>query len=249
MLIYRNLRNLIPPLPATNYLPVRRLVTGILFIACAALTNLSVGSTILHSHQAIREAARGFLADNPPASEGRIETSLGRLDPRLRLAQCDASLQVSRTPGSRSVGRTTLEIRCPAPKAWKLLLPVTVRVFGQVVTAARTLTRGTLLRREDLLLKEQELGRLGYGYFSDLDEAVGKELRRSLRAGATLTPSQLIAQRRVRRGQRVTILANAGGIEVRMVGEALADGARDELVRVRNRKTKRVVEGVVRVNL
>ncbi len=248
MFIERNLRTLTRRSLEAPRSPVRRLLTGILVITCATLTNLSFGSTILHSHQEIRSAARHFLKENPPNVGGRIETSIGRLDPRLRLVQCEAPLQVSRTPGSRYIGRMTLEIRCPSPKSWKLLLPVTLRAYGQVVTTTRTLTRGTLLRKEDLSLKEQELNRLGYGYLSDLDEAVGKELRRSVRAGATLTPSQLAAQRLVRRGQRVTILANAGGIEVRMVGEALTDGARDELVRVRNRKTKRIVEGVVESN-
>lgn len=232
-----------------------RLVLGSLVVASLSAPTLGANPPALHSHEAIREAARSFLADDPPAVSGRVETSVGRLDPRLRLAQCDPPLQVARTPGSRTVGRTTLEIRCTAPKPWKLLLPVTVRVFGQVVTAARTLPRGTLLRKADLALKEQELSRLGYGYVSSLEDAVGKELRRAVRAGATLTPSRLAAQRLIRRGQRVTIIATTGGIEVRMMGEALADGARDELIRVRNRTTKRVVEGivessgVVRVNL
>ncbi|GAB4356984.1 MAG: hypothetical protein Kow006_24460 [Gammaproteobacteria bacterium] len=208
-----------------------------------------------HPHAAIREAAQLFLEQNPPSVDGRIETIIGRLDSRLRLTLCQAPLQISRTPGSRPTGRFTLEVRCTSPKAWKLLLPVTVRVYAPVLTAARTLPRGTLLRKEDLRFKEQELSRLGYGYLRRLEEAVGKELRRSLHAGATLTPAQLTARRLIKRGQRVTILANSGGIEVRMSGEALSDGARDERIRVRNRKTRRIVEGVVessgvvRVNL
>ena len=245
MLIYRKNRKRRDGLQPVNAGGPHYALLVALMLGLPGISPQALGTMNLHDHGAIREAAASFLADNPPKVRGRIETSIGRLDPRLRLARCDRALEVTRTPGSRPVGRTTLEIRCSSPKPWKLLLPVNLRVFGSVVAAARTLPRGTVLRKDDLALQEQELSRLGYGYVADLEDAIGKELRRAVRAGATFSPNQLAAERLVQRGQRVTILANAGGIEVRMVGEALADGSRDELIRVRNRKTKRIVEGVV----
>lgn len=228
-------------------LPTRFCITVLMLFLMGWATN-GIASAGLHPHEAIREAAQTFLVANPPPVPGRVENSIGRLDSRLRLQQCEEPLEVTRSPGSRTTGNYTLEIRCAAPKMWKLLLPVTVRVYGPVLTAIRTLPRGTVLRAEDLSFKEHEFSRLGYGYLTALEDAVGKELRRAVRAGATLTPGQLAAERLVRRGQRVTILANTGGIEVRMVGEALADGARDERIRVRNQKTRRVIEGVVESN-
>ena len=59
----------------------------------------------------------------------------------------------------------------------------------------------------------------------------------------------------VRRGQRVTVLAQGRGIQVRTNGKALGDAAKGERVRVENTTSRRVVEGVaiadgvVRVNL
>ena len=47
----------------------------------------------------------------------------------------------------------------------------------------------------------------------------------------------------VRRGQRVTLVAMAGGIEVRAAGEAVADAGPDGRVRVLNLSSRRVVEG------
>ena len=43
----------------------------------------------------------------------------------------------------------------------------------------------------------------------------------------------------------MTILSEAGGIQVRMNGEALADGTQGKVVRVRNASSKRIVEGEV----
>ena len=50
----------------------------------------------------------------------------------------------------------------------------------------------------------------------------------------------------VRRGQRVVLVARAGGLVVRMDGKALASAAVEGVVRVQNRQSKRIVEGVVR---
>ena len=49
----------------------------------------------------------------------------------------------------------------------------------------------------------------------------------------------------VKRGQEVTLLASAGGIQVRMAGRALADGREGARLRVQNLSSQAVVEGVV----
>ncbi len=55
----------------------------------------------------------------------------------------------------------------------------------------------------------------------------------------------IAADKIVRRGQTVTLIASAGGIRVRAPGRALGDGAQDERVRVQNLSSLKVVEGVV----
>jgi flagella basal body P-ring formation protein FlgA len=49
----------------------------------------------------------------------------------------------------------------------------------------------------------------------------------------------------IQHGQEVTLVAAAGGIEVRATGRALADGASGSRVKVQNLSSMKVVEGVV----
>jgi flagella basal body P-ring formation protein FlgA len=49
----------------------------------------------------------------------------------------------------------------------------------------------------------------------------------------------------IKRGQRVTLIATAGGLEVRALGEALMDATPDGRIRVLNLVSRRPVEGQV----
>jgi flagella basal body P-ring formation protein FlgA len=53
------------------------------------------------------------------------------------------------------------------------------------------------------------------------------------------------APRLVQAGQHVILLATTPQLQVRMKGKALADGTRGDIIKVRNLRSKRVVEGVV----
>lgn len=230
--------------------PARRrfylLLAGSANALIAAMTlPVMAASPSLQTHDSIRAAASRYLKENPPVADGRIEFTIGHLDARLRLQQCAAPLEIIHPPGGRRTGHTTLGVRCEGPRPWKLYLPVSIQVYRPVAVARQALIRGSLLSENDIELVEKDVSRLGYGFVMDTATAVGMELRRSITAGTVLTPNHLAAPHIVERGQTVVIVANSGGIEVRMAGEALADGARNDRIRVRNSKTRRIVEGVV----
>jgi flagella basal body P-ring formation protein FlgA len=50
----------------------------------------------------------------------------------------------------------------------------------------------------------------------------------------------------VQRGQSVTLIADAGGISVRMAGRVLSDGLMNQRVRVQNLSSGKIVEGIAR---
>ncbi len=200
----------------------------------------------LQSHDSIREAAAEYARQLAQAEYGdEVEVAPGRLDRRLRLARCDQPLETFTPPGRRTLGNTTVGVRCNGSNPWTLYVPVTVKVYTGVVVAAVSLARGEIVGRGKVRLARYDLARLPQGYFHDLSQVEGMTARRNLSAGQPLVPSMLRARRVVERGQRVTMLAGIPGLEVRMSGEALSNGARGERIRVRNLSSRRVVEGVV----
>ena len=169
----------------------------------------------------------------------------GRLDSRLRLRLCEEGLEGFLNSGASLSGSSTVGVRCNGPVQWTLYVPVRIAVEGEVVVLADPQPRGTVLAPAQLRLERQEISGLSGGYLTGIEEARNMVLRRALNGGTVLTPHLLEPARLVQRGQEVLLVADNGSVAVRVRGEALADGARGDRVRVRNLSSRSIVEGVV----
>lgn len=189
--------------------------------------------------------AREFLLQHASAFGSDVRVAVETPDPRLRLAPCSRPLVAGLAPGMRPVGHTAVTVRCPGSAPWSVNLPAQVQVYGDVLVTTRALARGTALAEDDVARRRQDLTTSSPGALTDPTRALGRKLRYPLGPGAILHAGMLETTPVVRRGQVVTIVSGAGGVEVRAQGEALADGGPGESVRVRNHQTQRVVSGTV----
>lgn len=194
---------------------------------------------------AVRETVRAFVLGGSAPGTGTRTVRVGRLDPRLRLHPCPVPLQAFYPPGARRQGSTTVGVRCPGSRPWTLYVPVRIIVEARLLVAARSLPRGTILRPGDLSLTRQDISAAPFGYLTDPARAVGKRLKHPLPAGAVVTETVLENRPLVKRGQRVTLVAETAGLSVRMAGTALMDGGVGERIRVRNIRSRRIIEGTV----
>ena len=203
----------------------------------------------IQSHQSIREAATRFMEETiANLQDMPAEIRAGKLDSRLRLGKCDEPLETFLPAGGRTMGNTTVGIRCTHPKRWTLYVPVTVSVFKEVVVVSDTLPRGTVLGHAQLKLAKRNLAKLPQGYYVDPGKLAGMKLKRNVRSGLPLTPTMVEAPQVVKRGQQVTLISRGSAIRVSMPGTALENGAVGERIRVKNLSSKRVVEGVVNMS-
>jgi flagella basal body P-ring formation protein FlgA len=210
------------------------------------LSGNAVIAASLQSHASIKATAEQFISAAVEASHGLTpEVTAGGLDSRLRLSGCDLPLEAFLPTGGRLLGNVTVGVRCTGSRPWSLYVPVRVALFGKVVVAARPLTRNGVLARADLKLERRDLAQLHTGYFTDPAGLVGKKVSRNIAMNATLGTDQVRDPLAVKRGQRVELVAAGNGIEVRMKGEAMADGAAGDRIKVRNLSSRRVVDGVV----
>jgi flagellar basal body P-ring formation protein FlgA len=177
--------------------------------------------------------------------QGRHETQINRLDPRLRMPKCDQDLTVTLENPAEPIGRVTMRVRCEGSSPWTVFVPGQVRLFREVVTAARPLKRDTVLSEVDIILAERDVGLISQGYLSATKQAVGKKLTRPLLPDQVITPAHVQLAEVIRRGDQVVISARSGGINVRMPGEALSDGAMGQQISVRNQRSGRVVRARV----
>jgi flagellar basal body P-ring formation protein FlgA len=171
---------------------------------------------------------------------------VGPLQPRLQLAACDTRVETARAPGIQAPGRVLIELRCNGHAPWHLFVPVKTVGTTSVVLAAHALIAGTVLTDKDLSVEQRDLIGLPPGYLNDPSIAIGMTAARGVAGGAILTNQQLLGIQAVQRGQTVTLIADAGGISVRMPGRALSDGLLNQRVRVENLSSGKIVEGIAR---
>jgi flagellar basal body P-ring formation protein FlgA len=194
----------------------------------------------------ILQTARTFLAQGLTASpevETRVE--VGQLDSRLRLARCAEPPTAQWAPGAKTSGNTTVNVRCAAPVTWSIFVPVAIERHGDVLVVARELARAQVVGQADVQVEKRDLSQLTGGYLTDPGLVVGLTAKRRLMPGQVLTNAQVTPRRLVERGQEVMLYVAKPGLRVRMAGEALESGAEGERIRVRNRSSKRIVEGYI----
>ncbi len=191
--------------------------------------------------EAIRATASSCLSAPPGVSDFKVEAA--SLDARLRLPDCGTALACDAPVGAFKPTQT-VAVYCTAP-AFRVHVPLTVRAWVEAVVVARPLARGAAIGAADLRLERRELAQLPVGYLTDPGQAIGQVTARTLSAGHALLPRQLRADTLVRRGDTVTLVAQRGGMAVRMQGEALGEGGAGARVRVQNARSRRIVEGTV----
>lgn len=232
----------------TRWRRARRRHVGLLAVVAlfSAASVQADGVTDWHAVGDIARAAESFVLQRARGGGERTSARAAALDPRLRLAACDAPLDAALRPGARVGPRTVVAVSCEGSRPWRLFVPVEVTVRSQVWTVRHPLPRGHLLTADDLVADERDVSRMSSGYVSDVDMLIGQRLRSSVLAGRALTLQLVEADKLIRRGQSVTLAVNTGGVEIRMIGTALMDGAMGQRIRVENVNSGRTVEGIVR---
>jgi flagellar basal body P-ring formation protein FlgA len=200
----------------------------------------------LQTPDELRQAAEQFLSSrlNASATDAVAQVTAGAVDSRLRLARCAQKLQGVLAPTVREAPRMTVGIRCTQP-AWTVYVPVAIETEMNVLVLRRAVARGSAVTAADVETQRRRVPGVAAGYLSNQTELERRHLKQPAGPGTALTAELLADDVLIRRGQRVTLVAVAGGFEVRAQGEAIADATAGGRVRVLNLSSHRVVEGQV----
>jgi flagellar basal body P-ring formation protein FlgA len=171
---------------------------------------------------------------------------VGPIDPHLELERCAAPVKPVVGPGGHMRDRILVELRCPVAKGWHIYVPVRVVGTSVATIAARTIVAGSVLTEKDVRTERRDIAELPQGYMDDAAVVIGLTAARPISSGAVITNQFLVAAKAVQRGQSVTLVADAGGMSVRMAGRALTDGLINQRVKVQNLSSGKVVEGIAR---
>lgn len=229
---------------------LRDMAARLLLVAAAIMLFASHAAvaraqTPLQPLGSLKQAAEHYLRAQFTPPDGRIEIHMDAPDPRLRLAACAQPLRAS-LPLHRLAGtRVSVRVDCSGPQPWAVYLPADVHVYRPVLVALQALSRGQALGPGDAALQMRAVNELGYGFIDKRTRVTGLRLLRPVLAGTPLDPGMFAPRLLVHRGDRVSLLAVLGPVQVRSIGTALADGVRGARIPVRNDTSGKIVQGLV----
>lgn len=108
-----------------------------------------------------------------------------------------------------------------------------------------TKTAGTSLTRSDLVEVRRPSRAFSRDAIQDHTQIIGAKLRRSVGAKVPLRGAWLMIPPLVKRGAIVELIFNRKSISLSAQGEALGDGKKSDMIRVRNLNSKKIVTGRV----
>jgi flagella basal body P-ring formation protein FlgA len=216
-------------------------VLGIMLLTShLALANASQYQSIT----SIQAAVRHYIALNIDSSTDYKET-LGHIDTRLKLPQCDKPLNVFTQKATLKAGRNSIGVKCISKKKWTIYTSAIIKIYKDVIVLSQPIKRGEFYRKNSLQLQKREISSLRSGFFTNPTTIIDKQASRNLNIGAVVTQSNVTEPKLVKRGEKVTIKISSPNLEISVAGVALMDGIKNQNIRVKNINSKQIVQATV----
>jgi len=192
----------------------------------------------------IKEAITQYILNNIDTQQD-FEITVNHLDDRLKLPKCTLPLETYSRYSTLKAGTLSVGVRCRGKQPWSLYNSAKLNIYKSVLVLKESIGRNTLITPELVVFERKANTKLSRGYFTDFSPLQGATSVRHLQAGAVLRPAQFISQKLIKKGDKVTIRAKSESFTIQMSGHALSNGKLGEQIRVKNSRTKKIVEGTV----
>lgn len=197
------------------------------FAAVAPAAALTVEEALLD-----QLIAKGAPEDGAVAIVGRVPTGLD-----------GDTLDVARLDYNVETGRFVAQVRLASGRLFGMQGKIDDGTDVPVLT--RALKTGDIVAPDDVMFVRMAVSRVPRGSVSDADRLIGFSAKRQLRAGLPLRESDVQKPLVVRKGDAVTMVFRAPGIELTSRGRAMTNGGVGDTVAVVNAQSLKQIDAVV----
>jgi len=117
--------------------------------------------------------------------------------------------------------------------------------FEDIVCSTKPLNRKVVLEHRDIFLSTRNVSKVKDTYFTRLEDLIGKRLKRKAGNGEIIFASMVETPPVIKKGDKVTIIAESSALLVKTIGIALTDGYPGEQISVRNIMSNKRVQAIV----
>lgn len=189
----------------------------------------------------IRQVIADYAEGQVPWAEGRVMVDLVGPTDKIILPEGKVEYSVTLLDSRGPLGRRGYQIdfKGEGKDFGSLRVMAAVMIEMEVVAVSHPLKRYQIIREEDLFMKKIGFHDLSGNLLFDPKEVVGKRVKRFIKPGTPLTEEMIEETPVVKKGDRVVIIIESGGLIISAAGEARMDGARGKMIEVINSDSKK----------
>lgn len=116
---------------------------------------------------------------------------------------------------------------------------------AQVPVLKHLVRVGDVIAANDIDYQRIAPGEVRDNVITDANALIGKSPKHTLMQGRPIRQDEISSPTVLRKGTRVTMVYRSDNLEIRTLGEALDNGAKGDVVRVKNLTSKAIINGVV----
>jgi flagellar basal body P-ring formation protein FlgA len=220
------------------------------------VNKVSLGFVLLiaASPAAIATLSIDALVEQAARNELRAQAQqAGFIDPSIRVelrphpgklpSPCRRTVEIEALD-TRFMTRMRFAAVCTDEPGWRSEYIVRGAIEADVVVAGSAINAGQPIAAEQLERARRDASGTA-GSLSDIAAVVGKASQRPLNRGQLIDKRWLVEPIMVKRGASVNIVAHNVGVEVQVPAEAMEEGRRNDIVRVRNTLNGQIIRARV----
>lgn len=158
-------------------------------------------------------------------------------------ANCQQPLNVR--GGIANSSRQRLTLTCPDQPGWRLQVTTEMQLWLPVLVTTRVIDRGEAITAADVKRQEIDINKAPRGFYHHPTQITGMGAKRRIRANQLLSPALITQPLAIKRGDKIKIVATQDGISASMSGEALENGSKGDVIRVKNISSNKTIEAKV----
>ncbi len=203
----------------------------------------SASSSQVLTPERITMEARKFLFKKLPWKEEDLEVTIRYEGGKVKLPRGRLQLDFKMPRQTARAGRVpiSLKVRVNGVFVRGIRMRADVFVAHDVVRTTHAIRRGEIIENEDVVVERVSTDRPLQRVAKTLEEVVGFEAARNLRAGQPIRSGSLRIPTLLRKGDRVVIVARKGLLKITSPGIAKEKGVKGSLVAVTNLQSKKTV--------
>lgn len=210
------------------------LLTGLLFSSLSA-----VAATADTQHASVQQGVRAYLLERlaDQAGPDTVHVTVNDIDNRIAIPACPQGFEYAADDQALAQSYVSVRVSCNNNE-WYLFANAKVVHTQPVVVTAGMISPGTILSSDNLLVMQVETNRLRHTAYQTINDLVGARMKRRVRQGQPVQANMLCF---VCEGDRITISAEVGTMQVKTSGIAKQDGVIGDNIAVLNASSQKTI--------